>query len=354
MKKIFLISIYIIFLVVLFESSVRLAFLIPLVSTRLKAGDELSWHRLWVNRHKNTGKQIYYKFDLYDRTKGWIAKPNLRNVKVFNDKILNTNSKGFRGKNEYSYGKNQDKTRILILGDSFTFGDEVSDNETYSYYLQKMIPQAEVINLGMHGYGHDQMLIILKEEGIKYEPDIVILGFLQMDMQRNLLNFRDYAKPKFVLDNRKLKLTASPVPSPEETMQSDWIRPRLFDIFSLVERVFMVKSGFSAREEKGITTAILTEFIRMTDSIHARSIFAYLPAGEEISDRPALTSGEEYLFGLCQKNDNVKCFSARPYFIKKLAKGVTFKKNGHWGSTGHLTVAEAMKHYLVDEGYVAP
>jgi hypothetical protein len=42
----------------------------------------------------------------------------------------------------------------LILGDSFTFGDEVSDNETYSYYLQQMLPHTEVINMGVHGYGH--------------------------------------------------------------------------------------------------------------------------------------------------------------------------------------------------------
>jgi len=51
----------------------------------------------------------------------------------------------------------------------------VSDNETYSYYLQKMLPNAEIINMGVHGYGHDQMLIYLEEEGVKYKPDIFII-----------------------------------------------------------------------------------------------------------------------------------------------------------------------------------
>ncbi len=50
------------------------------------------------------------------------------------------------------------------------------------------------------------------EEGIKYTPDIVVLGFIQPDMSRNMLNFRDFAKPKFKLRNKELKLTASPVP----------------------------------------------------------------------------------------------------------------------------------------------
>jgi hypothetical protein len=35
----------------------------------------------------------------------------------------------------------------LILGDSFTFGDEVSDDETYSAHLQAMLPHTEIINM---------------------------------------------------------------------------------------------------------------------------------------------------------------------------------------------------------------
>jgi hypothetical protein len=112
--------------------------------------------------------------------------------------------------------------------------DEVSDDEIYSFYLQEMLPQAEIINMGAHGYGHDQMLILLKEEGIKYQPDIVILGFLGLDMSRNLLSFRDFAKPQFVLERGRLKLTGVPVPSPEEILEWDWARPRIIDIFSLL------------------------------------------------------------------------------------------------------------------------
>ncbi|MBU1849701.1 MAG: hypothetical protein KKH40_03155, partial [Nanoarchaeota archaeon] len=35
----------------------------------------------------------------------------------------------------------------------------------------------EVINLGVSGYGTDQELILLQKEGLKYNPDVVILGF---------------------------------------------------------------------------------------------------------------------------------------------------------------------------------
>lgn len=352
-RRSLLIPIWFIFLVVVFEGSARLAFLIPQVSNRLGVRDDLSWRRSWMSRHQELGKEIYYKFDIYDSSKGWISKPNLRDMKVFDDKVLNTNSKGFRGKNEYPYSKNQDKVRILVLGDSYTFGDEVSDNETYSYYLQEMIPNAEVINLGVHGYGHDQMLILLKDEGIKYEPDIIILGFVLGDMSRNLLNFRDYAKPKFVLDNNELRLTGTPVPTPEETIKWDWARPRIADMVSLILHRLKRLSGLSSKEKDDITTAILTEIIKVADSIHAKPIFVYLPSGNEIFDPTILIPGEDYLFAMCETNDRVTCFSARPRFAEKIAKGVAFKKKGHWGTAGHLAAAEAIKLHLDDGGYVA-
>jgi hypothetical protein len=79
---------------------------------------------------------MYYTFDKFDPTKGWITRSNIKNMTVFKNKILNTNSKGLRGKTEYTYEKQKDKVRILIFGDSFTFGDEVSDTDTYPFLLQ--------------------------------------------------------------------------------------------------------------------------------------------------------------------------------------------------------------------------
>jgi hypothetical protein len=157
----------------------------------------------------------------------------------------------------------------LILGDSFTFGDEVSDNETYSYCLQEMLPHTEVINMGVHGYGHDQMLILLREEGVKYEPDIVILGFLALDMSRNLLKFRDFAKPRFALERGELKLAGTPVPRPEDILQWDRTRPRILDIFSLMLHKVTKLSGLQKKEMEDITTAILTDMIGLIESIHA-------------------------------------------------------------------------------------
>jgi hypothetical protein len=359
-----LISLYVVFLIAFFEGSARLAFWIPQVSRRLSADESLTWRRLWIEGHQKTGMNMNYKSDIYDPSKGWISKPHLRDMEVFDDKVLNTNSKGLRGKAEYSYSKDRGKVRILILGDSFTFGEEVSDTETYPYYVQELIPSVEVINLGVHGYGHDQMLILLQEEGIKYEPDMIILGFLPGDMHRNLLNFRDYAKPKFVIDNQKLRLTGSPVPTPEETIKRDYARPRIVDVVSLIQ--YRLKQWITPKEEEDLTIAILTEIINVAEGIQAVPIFVYLPNGlddpifahrpngRDISVRAPLTSGEKYLFGVCQTDHRVKCLSTRPHFEEKMNDGATIapQKHGHWGPAGNRVIAEAITRYLVDEGYV--
>ena len=90
----------------------------------------------------------------------------------------------------------------------------------------------------------------------------------------------------------------------------------------------------------------------MPDSIHAIPIFVYLPTTTEIAVGDLLSPGEEYLFSVCEANDIVRYISTRPYFIEQLNKNVTFKKKGHWGPVGNFTIAEAIKHFLVDGGYV--
>jgi len=352
-RKIVFLFGYLIFLVFLLEGSARLAFLIPQIAKHLHANEDYTYIRNWVNEHKKFRIDAYYLFDVYDDSRGWRTKPNVTALKVFDNKILNTNSQGLRGKQEFSLTRDRQKLRILILGDSFTFGDEVSDDETYSHYLQQLLPQAEVINMGVHGYGHDQMLLLLKQEGLKYQPDIVILGFLGLDMSRNILRFRDFAKPRFTLEGGKLKLTGTPVPSPEEILKWDWARPRILDVFSLLNHAVTKFFGIQKRQMRNITTAILTDMINVVVGIHAVPVFAYLPRGKEIGSRKTVTDEEAYLFSVCRASKKAKCFSVRPLFIDKRAKGERFKAGGHWDPAGHRVVAEAIKNYLAGEGYVA-
>ena len=345
--------VYLIFLAAVFEGLTRLAISIPRFTNRIPVTDNAWWHDSWMRRHARTGNAIFYDFDIYDPTKGWAARPDLTDRVAFDNQRLSTNSKGLRGKTEHAYEKTPGKVRILVLGDSFTFGDEVSDDETYCHYLQEMLPQAEIINMGVHGYGHDQMLILFREEGVKYKPDIVLLGFIGMDMPRNVLSFRDYAKPRFVVRHGKLVLTGTPVPPPEEILARHPIRSRALELLAALWERAMKASGLYERNMEKTTTAILSEIARLSRSVGATPVFVYLPTAKDLS-RPPSPPGEPYLFSACKTIGDVRCFSVLPDFTTHFSNVDAFMPGGHWPPPGHRVVAEAIRTYLLDQGLVGP
>ena len=54
--------------------------------------------------------------------------------------------------------------RVNLFGCSFMFGEGLSDNETLPAYLSKQLPDAQVKNFGIHGYGMHQALAIMESQ----------------------------------------------------------------------------------------------------------------------------------------------------------------------------------------------
>ncbi len=103
---------------------------------------------------------------------------------------FSTNSKGFRNATEFAYAKPANTMRILSIGDSHTQGHEVRQDSTFSAVLERYLNhnkiRAEVINAGVSGFGTAEELVFLENEGFKYQPDVVVLGFFANDFEDNL------------------------------------------------------------------------------------------------------------------------------------------------------------------------
>jgi len=101
-----------------------------------------------------------------------------------------TNSKGFRNTKEFTYKKPANALRVLSLGDSHTQGHEVRQDLTFSATLERFLnqhkPPAEVINTGVSGFGNDEELVLLENEGFKYNPDVIVLAFFANDFEDNV------------------------------------------------------------------------------------------------------------------------------------------------------------------------
>ena len=104
---------------------------------------------------------------------------------------VKVNSLGFRDPREYSLTKPPGAFRILVLGDSVTFGHGAQFETTYPYLLEQRLrrwrPDVtwEVWNLGVPGYNTRQELMYLQEVGQRFQPDLVVVGFYPNDLYGN-------------------------------------------------------------------------------------------------------------------------------------------------------------------------
>lgn len=101
-----------------------------------------------------------------------------------------TNGSGLRMDRDLPYEKPPGVLRVLALGDSHTNGYEVRQDETFSAVLETVLrdsgSNAEVINAGISGFGTAEQLVYLEQEGLRYEPDVVVVGFYGNDFADNI------------------------------------------------------------------------------------------------------------------------------------------------------------------------
>jgi lysophospholipase L1-like esterase len=101
-----------------------------------------------------------------------------------------TNAQGFRDTRNYAYEKPDGLLRVIAVGDSNTQGFEVRQNRTFpaviEQYLRRRDVNVEVLNAGISGFSTAEELAFLENEGIKYRPDAVIVGFFANDFEDNI------------------------------------------------------------------------------------------------------------------------------------------------------------------------
>jgi hypothetical protein len=103
---------------------------------------------------------------------------------------FDTNARGFRDTRQFAYAKPAGTVRVLVLGDSHTQGFEVRQEATYAAVLERALGAArapvEVMNAGVAGHGTSEQLAFLENEGARYRPDAVVVGFFANDYEDNV------------------------------------------------------------------------------------------------------------------------------------------------------------------------
>lgn len=152
----------------------------------------------------------------FDPILGWKPIPGCYEYKPqnsFGSHIIHINRFGIRNR-EISSLRDKDTKRIIVLGDSFTFGKAVSNEVLFTTVLENILNRKksgagkykyEVINAGVPAYGTGQELLMMKylaDNGII--GDIYLLVMFTNDLFDNVRLSRNNLlvhAPGFVLDN---------------------------------------------------------------------------------------------------------------------------------------------------------
>jgi len=133
--------------------------------------------------------------------------------------FVSINSAGWRGK-EFSRTKPAGTVRILGIGDSYTYGKAVGNDEIYLAQLERMLSEQggaryETINTGHDGVNtYEELRYFKKHDMMGLAPDVVVIGFtVSNDAELTFWDNRKILRSK--LRDKSLML---------DITESDWFR----------------------------------------------------------------------------------------------------------------------------------
>jgi len=160
-----------------------------------------------VPRAEMATEWVLGDFDTYI---GYVLKPNVSFTQEYSknpDRVAdkkhlgdiifyNISSQGLR---DDTVPEVKEKARIILLGDSWTYGAEVNKNHNIDSNMENFLNgDYNIINLGTGGYNTFQEFRILEKKGIMYKPDIVLTFFLiGNDEITNCYNLGNLPRPYY-------------------------------------------------------------------------------------------------------------------------------------------------------------
>lgn len=265
----------------------------------------------------------------FDKHLGWRHKPFFSETNKGN--FTSTDSSGLRN---IPYTSTPGAHRkILFIGDSFTEGAEVSDSNSFPAQLQKIRNDLKILNGGVIGYSHGQMLLLLRERITLLKPDVVVLGFVYDDISRNQLTFNGFAKPGFSSVNSSLVLKNPVIPSPKEILNEK----RCFSAALLfIEFLFSKKVIYMKEDDIALTRLLIWAMHNECSKNNAKFKVLMIPqTGEPDKNAEKVFSEFENYF----RERHISFFSLGNSLNKTYGIKSDIMPGRHWGQNANRFIA---------------
>ncbi len=265
-----------------------------------------------------------------------------------------------------------DTVRVLLLGDSLTWGFGVRDEETVAVRLEGLLAarhpelDLQVLNGGVPGYGTADQLAFLRSRGADLAPDVVILQFLPVnDFEENRTPAAGWA----TLEDGMLASTTSfreYLDWPLWLQVKTWLKSHSHFAHLVSDRLGYAAMRLGMAQQLGIedgesfttedgerATDLLGGVAAAARDLGARTLFVFTTGqAEVIAEEPvalrslavieaaASRAGVPWLDvtpGLRQRRDKLELF---------------YPQDGHWTAVGHQAVAEILDRELSELGFI--
>ena len=303
--------------------------------------ENVYWERIFLAAFEKTGaisgdQRGDKALRIPHPTRGWTTRPNM-SVEIGGNRFT-TNAQGIRAAKRL--GSDPDRFTIMVVGDSLSFGAEVGDGVAWPDRLQDKDSRFNVVNLSVAGYGIDQMTITLVEEAARFKPDLVILAFISDDLNRSLLDFFAFRKPRFELLDGTLVKRNSPVGSIEEIAHE--LRNHKTGGLGLNSSVlYRTAKGFyhyngpmfgaipARRRLFAVNAHIIEQAAQAAKNAGSGLLVVHLPIDREIVFGFSASAGDKFLAKI-SASSGISTLSLRTRFLAR--KGIS---RGHYRAPGH-------------------
>lgn len=273
-----------------------------------------------------------------DPTTGWRVLPDLDLERFNSDGRLYRVQTGPDGRRSPTTWSASDQRRVLILGDSFAFGEGVNIEDRFDTILAETRPGWAFLNLGVSGYGTDQQAIAARPflKHLRRGDLVILLSFANdfTDILRRSHSGR--AKPWFQLNGDRL------LEHPPRIRSWHILRDKSYLAAVICRRLQATRtpSAEQLTNSMDIYYAIVRELASRLQEKEVALIVAhhgdYLGNGVDLS----------LVYCKLQEDLSIPCLALDEYLGKKFDNPSLFQEDGHWSGRGHRIAADALDAYL--------
>jgi len=273
--------------------------------------------------------------------------------------VYHFNDLGFR---EETHSKRSNKSRVLLIGDSFTEGLGVNENERFGDLIEQRTGQ-DHLNFGMADKGTTQAFTIYRSIASKYDHDAVILSVFPVndfiDDDPEVGKHEESIRPCWLGDYPNYTLQFVPEDAPEKKPSNKW--KHFFKRYTFTyDALYYLKEQLKMSFSKD-TAMPASDYFSFTESQLNRMKYSLLKIKELSKNRSVLVVSipshldlqsnktiEESIEGplskFCSEN-NIGFLGLYNTFLEASAdpvKDFYLSCDSHWNPRGHQLVAETL------------